>query len=100
MTERQTEREWKQGIKRECKKCLGEKKKRKRQRRIPPLLLRVIIAIAQFSMKRQQVEPNGKYADVCKYVGWVAQRPTGRLKLFGMERAVEKTSTMSSVQQH
>lgn len=77
-----------------------KKKKRKRQRRIPPLPLRVIIAIAQFSMKRQQVEPNGKYADVCKYVGWVAQRPTGRLKLFGMERAVEKTSTMSSVQQH
>lgn len=28
-------------------------------------------------------------------VGWVAQRPSGRLKLFGMERAVEKASATS-----
>lgn len=30
------------------------------------LPLRAIITISEFSMKRQQVEPNGKYADVCK----------------------------------
>lgn len=49
-------------------KSWGEKEERKRQRKIGPLPLRVIITISEFSMKRQQVEPNGKYADVCKCV--------------------------------
>lgn len=60
--------EWKQGIKRWWGKKLGEKEERKRQQKIGPLLSRVIITISEFSMKRQQVEPNGKYADVCKCV--------------------------------
>lgn len=46
----------------------GEEEERKRQRKIGPLPSRVIITISEFSMKRQQVEPNGKYADVCKCV--------------------------------
>lgn len=50
------------------KKSWGEKEERKRQRKIGPLPSRVIITISEFSMKRQQVEPNGKYADVCKCV--------------------------------
>ena len=45
-----------------------KKEERKRQRKIGPLPSRVIITISEFSMKRQQVEPNGKYADVCKCV--------------------------------
>lgn len=63
--------EWKQGIKRWWwwgRTRRGEKEERKRQRMIGPLPLRVIITISEFSMKRQQVEPNGKYADVCKCV--------------------------------
>lgn len=29
-------------------------------------------------------------------VGWVAQRPSGRLKLFGMERVVEETKELNA----
>lgn len=62
--------EWKQGIKRWWGggRSWGEKEERRRQRMIGPLPLRAIIPISEFSMKRQQVEPNGKYADVCKCV--------------------------------
>lgn len=45
---------------------VGEEEKKERPRMIGLLLLRAIITISEFSMKRQQVEPNGKYADVCK----------------------------------
>ena len=49
-------------------KLARKREERKRPRKIGPLPSRVIITISQFSMKRQQVEPNGKYADVCKCV--------------------------------
>lgn len=51
------------------KKKLGKKgRKEEAEREIGPLPARVIITISEFSMKRQQVELNGKYADVCKCV--------------------------------
>lgn len=46
--------------------CRGGREERKRPKMIGLLPLRAIITISEFSMKRQQVEPNGKYADVCK----------------------------------
>lgn len=45
---------------------VGEEEKKERPRMIGLLPLRAIITISEFSMKRQQVEPNGKYADICK----------------------------------
>ena len=53
-------------VERGGRKVGGGGEERKRQRKIGPLPSRVIITISEFSMKRQQVEPNGKYADVCK----------------------------------
>lgn len=60
------------------RRFLGEKRGKWGETGQLPFMM--IITISEFSMKRQQVESNGKYADVCKWLLDASPRgPVGEL---------------------